>query len=253
MAGIVLHLGHEGLVANVLLPDAEHDLVLGGELLEAPGDVLGGDVEGLGVLKAAALGALGGSGRGSRGGGVGADGAGGDADADEGFRDAVELGADGPHLLDAVDGVLEAEVLEVGVSVEGGDDVLPLVNVRYELVWVVLEEEDWVAAAGVDVGIELVLDALPGGEVGCVLVAVLPDGAPGAEDGAGGGAADLVRGGEAALEDAAGHEGVGVAVEGVELGGDVGLGVDVGRGMGQRLGARGGVGGVGGLGIFGLV
>lgn len=149
--------------------------MLGGELLEAPGDVLGRDVEGLGVLKAAALGALGGGGRGSRGGSIGADGAGGDADADERFGDAVELGADGPHLLDAVDGVLEAEVLEVGVAVEGGDDVLPLVDVGHELVWVILEEEDRVAAAVVDVGTELVLDALPGGEVGGVLVAVLPD------------------------------------------------------------------------------
>lgn len=92
----------------------------------------------------------------------------------------------------------------------------------------------------VHVGIELVLDALPGGEVGGVLVAVLPDGAPGAEDGAGGGAADLVGGGESTLEDAARHEVVGLAVEGVELGGDVRLGVDV-----RRLRARrGGVGGV---------
>lgn len=57
----------------------------------------------------------------------------------------------------------------------------------------------------VDVGGELVLDAFPGGEVGGLLVAVLPDGAPRLEDGAGGGGADLGRGGKAVLEEAADH------------------------------------------------
>lgn len=114
--------------------------MLGGELLEPPGDLLGRDVKGLGVLEPAALGALCSSGRGAGGGCIRADGAGGDTDPDEGFGDAVELGADGPDLLDAVDGVLEAEVLEVGVAVEGGDDVLPLVNVGDVLLGVVLKE-----------------------------------------------------------------------------------------------------------------
>lgn len=69
---------------------------------------------------------------------------------------------------------------------------------------------------------EFVLDALPGGEIGGVLVAVLPDGAPAGEDGGRGGGFDFVGRGEAALENTGDHEGVGLLVESVELGGEVG-------------------------------
>lgn len=125
---------------------------------------------------------------------------------------------------------------------------------RNELLVIVLEAQEFVTVL-VDVGGELVLDALPGGDVGGVLVAVLPDGAPGLEDGAGRGGADLDGGGEAGVEDAPDHEGMGIRVEGVELGGDVGLRGDVdGLGFGVGFGVRvwdvvvfvGGVGGRGG-------
>lgn len=108
---------------------------------------------------------------------------------------------------------------------ETHDDFLPLVNMGNELLGVVLEAEEFVTVR-VDVSGELVLDPLPSREVSGVLVAVLPDGAPGLEDGAGRGGADLRRRGEAALEEAADHEGVGLRVEGVELRRDVGLGAD---------------------------
>lgn len=98
---------------------------------------------------------------------------------------------------------------------------------RHELPRVVLEAEELVARGRVEARGELVLDPFPGGEVGGVLVAVFPDGAPGFEDGARGGDADLGGGGEAAFAEAEDHEGVGVGVEGVELGGDVWLRVDV--------------------------
>lgn len=75
--------------------------------------------------------------------------------------------------------------------------------------------------------IELVLDAFPGGEVGSVLVAVFPDGAPAGQYGCRSGGADLVGSGEAALEDAADHQGVRFHVEGVELGGYVGVRINV--------------------------
>ena len=65
------------------------------------------------------------------------------------------------------------------------------------------------------------MDSLPRGEVRGVLIAVFPDGAPRLKDGA-----DLRRCGQAVLEEAANHEGVGFRVEGVELGGDVRLRVD---------------------------
>ena len=68
---------------------------------------------------------------------------------------------------------------------------------------------------------ELVLDALPRGEVGGVLVPVLPDGPPRGEHGERRGGADLVGGGGAAGEDAAQHEPVRGGAEGVELRGDV--------------------------------
>lgn len=112
---------------------------------------------------------------------------------------------------------------------------------RNELLGIVLETEKLVTV-GVDVGGELVLDALPGREVGRVLVPVLPDGAPRLEDGARRGGADLGRRGEAALQEAADHQGVGLRVEGVELGGDVGLRTDVER---RRRAAVVGGGGVG--------
>ena len=144
-------------------------------------------------------------------------------------------------------------MFEIGVAVRGHNDLLPLINVRNELVRVVLEAEEGVTV-GIEVRLELVLDALPGSEVCGFLVAVLPDGAPGLEDGAGGGVDDLGGGGEAAVEEGADHEGVGFGVEGVELGGDVGFRGDEegrrGRGFGGVVGlgcARGlglGVGGV---------
>ena len=65
------------------------------------------------------------------------------------------------------------------------------------------------------------MDSLPRGEVRGVLVAVFPDGAPRLKDGA-----DLRWCGQAVLEEAANHEGVGFRVEGVELGGDVRLRAD---------------------------
>lgn len=123
-----------------------------------------------------------------------------------------------------------------------------------KLLGIVLEAKKLVASV-IHVGGELVLDPLPGGEVGGLLVAVLPDGAPGLEHGPRGGISDLERGGEAVLEDAADHEGVGLRVEGVELGGNVGLRGDeeglvrgdtcrrvsggAGGGVAGRLGGRG--------------
>lgn len=98
---------------------------------------------------------------------------------------------------------------------------------RHELPGVVFKAEELVSRGGVEASGELVLDAFPRGDVGGVLVAVFPDGAPGLEDGARGGDADLGGGGEAAFAEAEDHEGVGIGVEGVELGGDVGVWVDV--------------------------
>ena len=165
------------------------------KLLEPAGDLPGRHVEALGVLEPPPLatrchGGIRGT---ALSGGRGADGAGGDADADEALRDAVEFGAHSPVVLDAVEGVLEVEVAEVGVGVVGHDDVLPLVEVRDELVRVVFEAEEVGVGGNVVVRSELVLDAFPGGEVGGVLVAVLPDGAPGGEHGAGGGCGFRIR------------------------------------------------------------
>lgn len=219
------------------------------KLLEPAGDLPGRHVEALGVLEPPPLatrchGGIRGT---ALSGGRGADGAGGDADSDEALRDAVEFGPDGPVVLDAVEGVLEVEVAEVGVGVVGHDDVLPLVEVRDELVRVVFEAEEVGVGGNVVVRSELVLDAFPGGEVGGVLVAVLPDGAPGGEHGAGGGGADVGGGGEAAEEEGAEHEGVGGGGEGVELGRDVGVGGDEeGVGIGIWGCGRGRVGGGGG-------
>lgn len=228
MASIVLNLSHKRLIPNILLPNAKHNLVLCGELLEPVRDFPGRHLEALGVLEPSPLATRNGGGglSGALSGGGGADGAGGDADADEALRDAVEFGAHSPVVLDAVEGVLEVEVAEVGVGVVGHDDVLPLVDVRDELVGVVFEAEEVGVGIRVVVGGKLVLDAFPGGEVGGVLVAVLPDGAPGGEHGAGGGGADVGGGGEAAEEEGAEHEGVGGGGEGVELGRDVGVGGD---------------------------
>lgn len=78
-------------------------------------------------------------------------------------------------------------------------------------------------------GSKLVLYTLPRGEVRCILVPVLPDGAPRLEDSAWGGDADLSRSRESMLADAADHERVRLGVEGIELGGDVGVGTDVGN------------------------
>lgn len=105
---------------------------------------------------------------------------------------------------------------EVGVSMGCDDDVLPLFDMGDALRGIVLEEKHATHA-----GVELVLNTLPRGEIGSILIPVLPDGAPGSEDGTWGRRADLVGGGDAALEDAVDHERMGVTVEGVELGGDV--------------------------------
>lgn len=98
---------------------------------------------------------------------------------------------------------------------------------RHELPRVVFKAEELVAGGGIEARGELVLDPFPRRDVGGVLVAVLPDGAPRFEDGARGGDADLGGGGEAAFAEAEDHEGVGFGVECVELGGDVRLRVDV--------------------------
>ena len=66
------------------------------------------------------------------------------------------------------------------------------------------------------------MDLLPRG----VLVVVFPNGAPQLQDSQWSGGVDLHRRGQAMLEEVADHEGVGFRVEGVELGGDVGLRVD---------------------------
>lgn len=131
---------------------------------------------------------------------------------------------------------------------------------RNKLLGIILEVQELITGAGVDVGGELLLDALPRGEVGRVLVPVLPHRAPGLEDGAGRGGPNLGGGRQALLEDALDHEGVGIRVEGVELGRDVGVGANVREGMvgilvppaaaslgGYGSGCRGGGGG-GGLG-----
>lgn len=97
---------------------------------------------------------------------------------------------------------------------------------RNTLLRIVFEAKEFVTGVRVHVRGELVLDSLPRGEVGGVLVAVFPDGAPRLQDGAWSGGADLRRRGQAVLEEAADHEGVGFRVEGVELGGDVGLRAD---------------------------
>ena len=65
------------------------------------------------------------------------------------------------------------------------------------------------------------MDSLPRGEVRGVLGAIFPNSVPRLKDGA-----DLYRRGQAMLEEAANHEGVGFWVEGVELGGDVRLRAD---------------------------
>lgn len=109
---------------------------------------------------------------------------------------------------------------------ESHDNVLPLINMGNELLRIVLEAKEFVTVVWIHVCGELILDALPRGEVGGVFVAVLPDGTPRLEDGAWGCEADLRRCGEALLEEAADHEGVRFRVEGVELGGDVRLRAD---------------------------
>ena len=77
------------------------------------------------------------------------------------------------------------------------------------------------------------MDLLPRG----VLVVVFPNGAPRLQDGPWSGSVDLRRPGQAMLEEVADHEGVGFRVEGVELGGDVGLWADdVELGLRYRVG-----------------
>jgi hypothetical protein len=102
---------------------------------------------------------------------------------------------------------------QVGVGVRLRDYVPPLADVRDALPRVGLEVE------GPPVGrrAELVLDALPSGEVGRVLVPVLPHRPPRGEHGGGRRGADLVGGRGAAGEDASQHERVRLGGEGVEL------------------------------------
>lgn len=107
-----------------------------------------------------------------------------------------------------------------------GNNVLPLTNMRDELLSIVLEIEKFVTVF-VDRGRELVLDSLPSGEIRGVLVPVLPHGAPRLEDGARRGGAYLTRRREAVLENAADHERVRLGIEGVELRRYVRLGRDV--------------------------
>lgn len=99
---------------------------------------------------------------------------------------------------------------------------------RNELLGIVLETEEFITIL-VDMGGELVLDALPSGEVSGVLVAVLPDGAPRLEHRSWRGGSDLGWGGEPALQEAANHQGMGLRVESVELGGDMGIGTNIER------------------------
>lgn len=191
--------------------------MLSSKLLKPSRDFPSGHIKALSILKPAALTATGGGGRVGGGVGGGADRARGNTNTNVALRNAIELGANGPMLLDLVNSVFQVEVVEVGVGVSGHDDVMPLVAVGDELVGVVFEAEE----VGVRGEGEFVLDAFPGGEVGGVGVAVFPDGAPRGEDGAGGGGDDVLRRGEAAEEEGAEHEGVGGWGKGVELGGDV--------------------------------
>lgn len=121
---------------------------------------------------------------------------------------------------------------QVGVGVRLRDYVPPHADVGDALRSVGLE----VKVPAVGRRGELVLDALPRGEVGGVLVPVLPDRPPGGEHGERRGAADLVGGGGAARADAAQHEPVGGGAEGVELRRDVRGRVD---GRQQREGGGG--------------
>jgi hypothetical protein len=106
---------------------------------------------------------------------------------------------------------------QVGVGVRLRDYVPPHADVGDALRGVGLE----VKVPAVGRSGELVLDALPRGEVGSVLVPILPDRPPGGEHGERRGAADLVGRCGAACSDAAYHEPVGGGAEGVELRRDV--------------------------------
>eukprot|EP00256_Glycine_max_P032596 XP_006577394.1 glycine-rich protein DOT1-like [Glycine max] len=114
-------------------------------------------------------------------------------------------------------------------------------------VLVYMQTEEVGVGGNVVVRSELIQGAFPGGEVDGVLIAVLPGTAPGGEDGGGIFGADVLGGGEAAEEEGAEHKGVGGRGEGVELGGDVGVGGDEeGVGIGIWGCGRGRVGGGGG-------
>jgi len=58
------------------------------------------------------------------------------------------------------------------------DYILPLVNVRDELLRIILEAEKFVTGGWVEARGELILDPFPGGEVSRFLVTILPNGAP---------------------------------------------------------------------------
>jgi hypothetical protein len=104
------------------------------------------------------------------------------------------------------------------------------------LLSIVLETQKFITVL-VEVSAELVLDALPGRDVSRVLISVLPDGAPRLEYVTRRGVSDLGRAGEPGLHEAPDHQGMGLGVEGVELGRDVGLRADVER-RGFHVGNR---------------
>ncbi|KAM0946046.1 hypothetical protein DsansV1_C09g0090671 [Dioscorea sansibarensis] len=79
---------------------------------------------------------------------------------------------------------------------------------------------------------EFVLDTLPGSEIRSILITVLPHRPPGLQNRARGSLTELIRSCEPALEDATDHKIVRLAIEGIELGGDVGAGSKRGRGGG---------------------
>lgn len=114
-----------------------------------------------------------------------------------------------------------AEQVWVGMRLR--DYVPPLADMRDALRGVGLELE----IPPVGRSCELVLDALPRGEVGGILVPVLPHRPPRGEHGGRRGGADLLGGGGAAREEAPQHERMGGSGEGVELRGDVRRRVDV--------------------------
>lgn len=96
------------------------------------------------------------------------------------------------------------------------NNVLPLTNMRNELLSIVLETEKFVTVF-VDRRRELVLDSLPRRQIRSVLVPVLPHRPPRLENGARRGGAYLTRRREAVLENATDHQRVRLGIKRVEL------------------------------------